>query len=55
MQLGSVSFFLFIVECSLYTPHMFINKKGEYECTILETNRIRKQLGLQPLEESLVY
>ena len=30
---------------------MFINEKGEYECTITETNRIRQMLGLAPLEE----
>ena len=35
---------------SKYHPHLFINERGEYECSILETNRIRELLGLKPLE-----
>ena len=33
-----------------YHPHLFLNERGEYECSILETNRIRALLGLRPLE-----
>lgn len=34
----------------MYHPHVFLNERGEYECTVLETNRIRALLGLAPLE-----
>ena len=52
MNLGEKSIlFIIFIECEIYTPHLFINDKGEYECTISETNRIRERLGLNPLEQ----
>lgn len=38
------------IECNVYTPHLFLNENGEYECTVIETNRLREMLGLAPLE-----
>ncbi|KAK8821630.1 hypothetical protein WA556_002078, partial [Blastocystis sp. ATCC 50177/Nand II] len=32
------------LECekpAAFVPHLFINDRGEYECTVIETNRIR--------------
>lgn len=37
---------------TVYRPHMFINERGEYECTVVETNRIRALCNLPPLEWS---
>ena len=31
-------------------PHLFLNERGEYECSIIETNRIRALLNLPPLD-----
>ncbi|KAK8798200.1 hypothetical protein WA588_003285, partial [Blastocystis sp. NMH] len=31
---------------TVYRPHMFINERGEYECTVVETNRIRALCNL---------
>ena len=44
------------IDCPIvYHPHLFINEHGEYECSVIETNRIRQLLGLPPLEESPVF
>lgn len=44
------------IDCPIvYHPHLFINDHGEYECSVIETNRIRQLLGLPPLEESPVF
>lgn len=51
MHLGNLNISMLSIECDVYTPHLFINDKGEYECTISETNRIRERLGLSLLEE----
>ena len=37
-------------QSAVYRPHMFINERGEYECTVVETNRIRALCHLPPLE-----
>ena len=60
LYLGLVMCLKSLVECSScheketvsleYHPHLFLNERGEYECSILETNRIRALLGLKPLE-----
>lgn len=40
------------IDCPpIYHPHLFVNSRGEYECSVIETNRIRQLLGLSPLEE----
>lgn len=40
------------IDCPpVYRPHLFVNSHGEYECSVIETNRIRQLLGLDPLEE----
>lgn len=40
------------IDCPpVYHPHLFVNSRGEYECSVIETNRIRQLLGLSPLEE----
>lgn len=40
------------IDCPpVYHPHVFVNSRGEYECSVIETNRIRNLLGLSPLDE----
>ena len=54
IQLGCFCSFPSCQECekpAAFVPHLFINDRGEYECTVIETNRIRQMLGLPPLEE----